>query len=120
LGPVRVGEFNSFGRTWPVMVEIEGQPHDRVESIKQIEVRDAQGGMVPLSRLATLSVREEEATLDRLDMYPMTEITANPASGEPIEKIRALCETTAEEVRIELGLSAGCRLVWLEELPAPR
>ena len=96
------------------MVQIDGQPRDRVEDIKRLEVRSTQGRMVPLSQLATVHVREESATLDRLNLYPMVEITANPAPGEPLSAVRALCETAAAELPPE------CVLIWLEELPAPR
>jgi hypothetical protein len=54
------------------------------------------------------------AALNFLDLWPMVEITANPASGVPVNEVRKLCETLAEEVRKELRLSVEYRLRWLE------
>ncbi len=69
--------------------------------------------MVPLS--AFLQVREVSApeAVNRFNLFPAVEITANPAPGVSPAEARTLCETLAEEVRKELALPAGYRLGWL-------
>jgi multidrug efflux pump subunit AcrB len=73
-------------------------------AIRQLKVRNASGDMVPLS--AFVSVRETMAprSVRRMDLYPMIEITANPAEGVSLADARKHCETVADEVRAELGL----------------
>jgi multidrug efflux pump subunit AcrB len=114
LGGDRVGGINAFGRIWQIVVGVGEPSSDGVEAVKRIKVRNGQGAMVPLLQLATVRAREEDATVDRLDMYPMVEITGNPAPGEPLAAVRKLCETLADEVRKDLGLPAEYRLAWLE------
>ena len=46
---------------------------------------------------------------------PMIEIGAIPAAGTSPGQVRSRCETLAEEVRKELGLSGEYRLTWLQE-----
>jgi len=113
-GGLRIGEYSSFGRTFPIMLQLDGQPRDELNSLKRIEVPDNQGAMVPLARLAKVRIVKQPPALDRLNMYPMLEITANPAPGETLAAVRAVCETAAAD------LPPGCVLTWLEELPAPR
>src|SRR5262249_49941553 len=47
LGSVSVSDFNRFGRTWQVNVQVGGS-RILAEEIKQLKVRNARGQMVPL------------------------------------------------------------------------
>jgi multidrug efflux pump subunit AcrB len=116
LGSVNAGEFREFGRTWPILVGLARgglkQPADALKSL----VRSSTGQVVPLSAVA--SAKEEKPTapavIDRLDLYPMMQITASPAPNVPPAEIRALCEPLMAEVRQELGLTDEYRVRWLE------
>ena len=57
LGSAYVNDFNLFGRTWRVMVQADEQFRSRVGDIQRLEVRTAEGRMVPLSTL--ISVHED-------------------------------------------------------------
>jgi multidrug efflux pump subunit AcrB len=104
------------GRT--LHIQAAAQFRNRAEDLKLLMVRNSKGEMVPLSQLATVQDITAPLVLDRLDGRPMVEVTANPASGVTLAQARALCETTAEEVRKELQLSAEYRLTWLDQAPA--
>ena len=71
--------------------------------------------MVPLSKFVTVREVGGPARIDRLDLRPMVEITANPGRGVSLGQARWLCETRAEE-----ELSSDYRLAWLQDLPEPK
>lgn len=113
-----VNDFNRFGRTWQVRVQVADKARGQAQDLKQLKVRNRQGNMVPLAALATVRDTKAPGALDRLDGRPMVEVTANPAPGVSPAQARTLCETLAGEVRKELRLSEDYRLTWLEEMPA--
>src|SRR5262249_20088664 len=51
LGSYYVNNFNEFGRSWQVNVMADQRFRDRLEAIKNLKVRNNQGGMVPLGTL---------------------------------------------------------------------
>jgi multidrug efflux pump subunit AcrB len=106
-------DFGRTGQTWQVRVPPEANRGDRVQDLQRLKVRNAQGQMVPLSALATVREVSGPEAVDRFNLRPMVEITANPAAGVSATQARTLCEGLAEEVRKELGLPAGYRLAWL-------
>ncbi len=69
--------------------------------------------MVPLATLVKVRQVEAPAVLDFLDLQPMVEITANPASGVSLDQARKICTLLADGIRKELGLPAEYRLTWL-------
>jgi|GEM_PF-71604 len=110
----RVNDFHRFGRTWRVEVRSGAGAGDQPKDIAKLTIRNARGQQVPLNALVALRETQGPAALHFLDLWPMVEITANPASGVPVHEARRLCETLAEEVRNELRLTAEYRLSWLE------
>ena len=52
LGSLYVNDFNRFGRTWQVNVQADAPYRRQVEDLKQYQVRNAAGAMVPLSTFA--------------------------------------------------------------------
>jgi multidrug efflux pump subunit AcrB len=119
LGSVHVNDFNKFGRAWQVIVQA-GEPFRDVEKIKELKVRNTQGEMVPLATVAAIRNTMGPAVVDRLNMEPMVEVTANPAAGVSPAQARRLCESAAEEGRKGLGLSAEYRLTWLAGMSAAK
>ncbi len=81
LGSAYVNDFNRFGRTWRVMVQADEKFRNRVSDIQRLEVRTAEGLMVPLSTL--LSVHEDvgPSVINRFNMFPSSTITGAPAPG---------------------------------------
>lgn len=113
LGSFYVNDFNRFGRTWQVHVQLKGDTRTQMEDIQKVKVRNAQGKLVPLNNLATIRVVDAPVIIERLDLWPMVGITANPAAGLSLAEARSFCEAQAEEVRKELGLPAEYRWTWL-------
>jgi multidrug efflux system membrane fusion protein len=114
MGSYHINDFHRFGRTWRVEVRGAAGAGDQQKDIAKLKIRNARGQMVPLGALVAVRQTEGPAALNFLDLWPMVEITANPASGVPVPEARKLCETLAEEVRKELQLTAEYRLRWLE------
>ncbi len=48
LGSMYVNDFNIFGRTWKVQVQADQQFRSRISDIDRLEVRNANGDMVPM------------------------------------------------------------------------
>jgi RND family efflux transporter MFP subunit len=120
LGSVPVTDVHELGRTWQVQVGIQPPARDLTEDIKRLKVRNAKGQMIPLTSLVKIRTGTGPGHIDRLEVQPMREITANPARGVSLAEARWVCETLAEEARKELRLSSAYRLFWLRELPAPK
>ena len=120
FGALYVNDFNRFGRTWQVVVQADAATRDPAEGVRQLKVRNAKGEMVPLAQLVKVRTVQGPEAIDRLNLQPMVEITANPAAGVSLPEVRTHCEGLANEVRRELRLPADYRLTWLQELPASR
>jgi RND family efflux transporter MFP subunit len=114
-GAQHVGDLIRLSRAWRVEVQAEaGLGGDWAKGLRQLKVRNSSGQMVPFSAFAKVRETAGPLALDFLDLRPMAQITANPAPGVSAEQARKLCETLAEELRNDLGLSGAYRLTWLE------
>jgi multidrug efflux pump subunit AcrB len=117
LGSAHVGDFNRFGRSWPINLQL-ASPRGRGDGALKLSVRNAEGQLIPLSALAATRAVSAPEVVDRLDFQPMVGIGASPVAGKSPRQVRSRCEALAEEVRKELGLSGEYRLSWLQESPA--
>ena len=81
LGSYYVNNFNEFGRTWQVNVQADTRFRDRVDDIRQLQVRNNQGQMIRLGTV--LDVRDTAGPVMemRYNMYSATAITGNTAPG---------------------------------------
>ncbi len=120
LGSAEAGDFTVFGQSGKLRVALAPSGRERLALVKHLKVRSGEGQMVPLASLVTLRETEGPQSIDRLDLRPAMQISANPARGVSLAQARWLCETLAQEVRKELQLSPEYALVWLQELPPPR
>ena len=96
LGSLYVNDFNQFGRTWRVMLQADGQFRDRFERIKQQEVRNVQGKMVPLSTVSVLHDTAGPVMLTRYNMYPSAAVNGSSAPGVSSGQAIALMEDAAK------------------------
>jgi multidrug efflux pump len=109
LGSYYINDFNLFGRTWQVVAQASGPFRDDPSKIKLLQVRNAQGNMVPLG--AVLSVREIGGPINigRYNMYPAAAILGNTkpgvSSGQGIEEMERICKEV---------LSPGMAFEWTE------
>jgi HAE1 family hydrophobic/amphiphilic exporter-1 len=81
LGSAYVNDFNLFGRTWKVMVQADQQYRARAEDIQKLEVRDAQGNMIPVGTLASVHDTVGPQTITRFNLFRAATLTGSPAPG---------------------------------------
>ncbi|UCD81464.1 MAG: efflux RND transporter permease subunit, partial [Desulfobacterales bacterium] len=81
LGSYYVNDFNKFGRTWQVKVQADHQFRLEAQDIRQLDVRDAEGRMVPIGTLVTVDQILGPQTILRYNLYPTASITGQAAPG---------------------------------------
>jgi multidrug efflux pump subunit AcrB len=89
------------------------------QRLLQVKVRDAAGQQVPLSKLVKVREVQGLAAVDRFNMAPAVEITANLAPGVSVGQARTLCEFQARELQRELRMEQAYELIWLQGMPPP-
>ena len=62
MGGLYVNQFNEFGRTWQVQVQAEPRFRTSTGVIKQFQVRNNQGQMMPLGTLARVKDNDRAAS----------------------------------------------------------
>jgi HAE1 family hydrophobic/amphiphilic exporter-1 len=77
-----VNDFNIFGRTWKVQVQADQQFRSRISDIDRLEVRNANGDMVPMGSLAQVRDTVGPQVITRFNMFPASTITGVPAPGQ--------------------------------------
>ena len=96
LGSLYVNDFNLFGRTFKVMIQADHDFREKVEDITRLEVKNADGKMVPLETLVKVEDTAGPQAIFRYNLYPSTKISGRPATGkstgEAIETMEALAD----------------------------
>jgi HAE1 family hydrophobic/amphiphilic exporter-1 len=95
LGSAYVNDFNKFGRTWQVRVQAAKEFRDRPDDIRRLEVRDAQGEMIPLSTIARVERRNGPQIISRYNLYPAATINGQAAPGFSSGQAMTLMEQMA-------------------------
>jgi multidrug efflux pump len=97
LGVSYINDFVREGRILRVQMQAEPKTRTTPQRILQIPVRNAQGGMVPLSEIATA---RWSATLPKLDRYngiPSMKLAGSPAPGRSTgDALKAMEEVAAQ------------------------
>ena len=81
LGGFYVNDMNLFGRTWQVQVQAEAADRKSVDDISRINVRNAEGKMVPLRSLVELRVVVGPPALIRFNNLRAVTVQGSPAPG---------------------------------------
>ncbi len=81
LGSAYVNDFNQFGRTWRVMVQADQEYRASAEDIQRLEVRDAQGNMIPLGTLVSVRDTVGPASISRFNLFRSATVTGGPSPG---------------------------------------
>jgi HAE1 family hydrophobic/amphiphilic exporter-1 len=81
LGSAYINDFNKFGRTWQVMAQADHQFRTRPDDIRNLDVRNAGGEMVPLGTLIAVEETVGPQTILRYNLYPTASITGEAAPG---------------------------------------
>src|SRR6516162_6536629 len=81
LGGYFVNNMNLFGRTWQVQVQAESTDRATIEDIYRINVRDADGKMIPLRSLVEARPVVGPPALIRYNDRQAVTVQGSPASG---------------------------------------
>jgi len=97
LGSAYVNDFNQFGRTWQVKVQADAEFRLKPEDIRQLEVRNKKGEMIPLGTLIRVDETLGPQTILRYNLYPAASITGSAAPGFSSGEALNLMEQMAQE-----------------------
>lgn len=93
LGDTYVNDFNEFGRSYQVTLKGDGNARDRIQDVRKLAVKNAQGEMVPFSTFTTIEPTMGVSSVGRYNMYTTAGLTATPAKGvSTSEGIKAMEE----------------------------
>jgi HAE1 family hydrophobic/amphiphilic exporter-1 len=81
LGSYYANDFNRFGRTWQVNVQADHQFRMEPDDIRRLDVRDAEGHMIPIGTLVSVDQMLGPQTILRYNLYPAASITGEAAPG---------------------------------------
>ncbi|MGA7231978.1 MAG: multidrug efflux RND transporter permease subunit [Xanthobacteraceae bacterium] len=81
LGGYFINNMNLFGRTWQVQVQAEAADRASIDDIYRINVRSAEGKMIPLRSLAEVRVVIGPAALIRYNNLRAVTVQGSPAAG---------------------------------------
>jgi hydrophobe/amphiphile efflux-1 (HAE1) family protein len=95
LGGIYVNDVNLFGRRWQVNVQAEASDRARVDDIYRINVKNAQGQMIPLRSLAEARLAVGPPALIRYNNLRAVTIQGGPAEGVSSGQALRAMETVA-------------------------
>ena len=98
LGVAYINDFVRQGRILRVQMQAEADNRTTPEQIMRIPVRNAQGGMVPLSEIATPRWVVDLPKLDRFNGLPSMKISGGPAPGRSTGEALAAMEEVAQKL----------------------
>jgi len=104
LGSTYVNDFNKFGRVYRVNVQADARFRARAEDIRQLEVRDRDGRMIPLGTIATIENVFGPQLINRYNLYPSASLKGRAAPGFSSGQALDLMDQIAES---SLPASAG-------------
>ena len=81
LGGYYVNDMNLFGRTWQVQVQAEAEDRNAVDDIYRINVRSADGKMIPLRSLVEVQDDHRAAGADSLQQPARGDSAGQPGAG---------------------------------------
>jgi hydrophobe/amphiphile efflux-1 (HAE1) family protein len=97
LGGLYVNDFNRFGRTWKVLMQAEQDFRDRPDDINRFYVRSAQGEMVPLGTLVSVTQVSGPEVIYRYNRYRTVKIIGQAAPGYSSGEAAAAMEEVAKK-----------------------
>jgi multidrug efflux pump subunit AcrB len=95
LGGYYVNDMNLFGRTWQVQVQAEASDRAKIEDVYRINVRNAQGNMIPLRSLVEPRVIVGPPALIRYNNKRAVTVQGSPAPGVSSGQALAAMEAVA-------------------------
>jgi hydrophobic/amphiphilic exporter-1 (mainly G- bacteria), HAE1 family len=81
LGSSYVNDFNKFGKTYQVRVQAEPEYRYEPEQIGELQVRNADGNMLPIRTLVDVEESFGPQILSRYNLYPAAAISGEAGQG---------------------------------------
>jgi len=104
LGSVYVNDFNKFDRTYQVRVQADSRFRDDSSLIRRLEVRNRDGGRVPLATLLAVETRIGPQSISRYNLYPAASINGAAAPGVSSgEALKTMEEIAAKTLPQSMG-----------------
>jgi HAE1 family hydrophobic/amphiphilic exporter-1 len=109
LGSSYINDFNYLGRIFQVRMQADGAFRQNLRDIGNLKTRSAEGGMVPLSSVASFGDRTGPYRVPRYNLYPAAEVQGATLPGTSTGEALARMEALADEI-----LPAGFTYEWTE------
>jgi hydrophobe/amphiphile efflux-1 (HAE1) family protein len=103
LGGLYVNDFNQFGHTWQVLLQADPDFRRQPSDIGRYYVRNAQGDMVPLSTLATITPSGGPDVVYRYNRFRAIQILGGPAPGYSTGQANEAMEQVAASLPAGFG-----------------
>jgi multidrug efflux pump subunit AcrB len=104
LGGYFVNNINLFGRTWQVQVQADAADRASIDDIYRINVRDAEGKMIPMRSLVELRVVVGPPALIRYNNLRAVTVQGGPAPGVSSgQALKAMEEVAAKTLPAGYG-----------------
>jgi HAE1 family hydrophobic/amphiphilic exporter-1 len=104
LGSVYVNDFNKFDRTYQVRIQADTAFRGDPGRLRRLEVRNREGGRVPLATLLTPENRIGPQSIIRYNLYQTASITGSAAPGVSSgEALKAMEQVAAEVLPRSMG-----------------
>ncbi|PZP56285.1 MAG: multidrug efflux RND transporter permease subunit [Micavibrio aeruginosavorus] len=81
LGSIYVNDFNQFGRTYQVVAQADKEFRARPEDINRLQVRNAEGQMIPLGSVIQVQETFGPETASRYNAYRSADLNGNAGIG---------------------------------------
>jgi HAE1 family hydrophobic/amphiphilic exporter-1 len=107
VGSSYVNQFTKYGRTFNVFAQADLPDRGKADAIKLYTVRNAQGHMVPLGSLASISDDVGPAIISRYNVYPSAPIVGGSNQGFSSGQAMTLLEGITARI-----LPAGVKAQW--------
>ena len=106
MGSLYVNDFPNAGRMQQVIIQADAPARMQIDDVLRLYVRNASGGMVPLSEVVRPVWSETPQQLVRFQGFPAARISGSAAPGA------SSGEAMAEMERLAAQLPAGFAVVW--------
>lgn len=81
FGQIYVNDFNLFGRVWQVNLIAAEVDRDAIDDIGRLNVRNREGGLVPVAAIAKPEIRLGPQSIVRYNNYRSVTMNGTPAPG---------------------------------------
>ncbi|MEM1082498.1 MAG: multidrug efflux RND transporter permease subunit [Verrucomicrobiota bacterium] len=96
LGSAYVNDFTLFGRVFKVTAQADAGYRDQPNDIDKLQLRGANGKMIPLGAVASLKDKLGPQNIVRFNMAPSVKIIGNPAAGSSSGQAMNTMESIAD------------------------